>query len=307
MKPLAIVIISMNNPADLIDCVNSIENFNPTAKYDIHVIAFNYSEDNLKQVKELKCSIHEHTGVKGFSENYNLVLRKLYAIYQYCLVLNDDTYFIDDSVSKMLEICLVEKFKIISPVILNTDSSIQFLGRPKLNLFTYLLFEFKLDRWGYSGDTNKNIFKTFNISGACFMIEFNHFRDLGFFDSDYFFTPEDIALSTKSYKAGVYPYVAKECKVYHKESATTKSIHQITFPVGHQGMYLFFRKFYGKHSEFLVRSLTLIFSAAKYLIWFFMKNSQQKNTMQLAHYNIMRFSFVKIQPKTLFMNLYSRL
>ena len=305
INSLSIVVISMNNIENLKRCFDSILSLYSLEEYKLYLIAYNFSDENISFIRDNYpiVSIFQTNGILGFSENNNIALKSIHS--KYCLILNDDTYFTDDSISKMYH-CMNEKLhiKILSPKILNEDGSIQFLGRPSYNLFSYILHEFKLVKFLFVGDKSMPLFKTFNISGACFMICLEHFKKLNFFDEDYFFTPEDIALSTLSCRFGVNPFVLSEAKVYHIGSSTAKYIHQITIPVGKQGTYLFLRKFYGKIPEYIYRLFILFLSSIKLGFWLVNFSSiQRKKIMVKAYVNCIKYSFSIFKPKDLFIKL----
>lgn len=305
MDPLlSIVIISMNNILDVKECINSINKYHNVERYDIYLLAYNYSQKNLIELKENYKSLNivESYGVKGFAENNNLALKLIKG--KYCLILNDDTYFKDNTLDKMLNMIVNNSgIKILSPHILNTDGSSQILGWPKYNVLNYMLHEIKLRHFSFVGDTNLQLFKTYSVCSACFMIETNLFKKLGFFDEKYFFTPEDIALSSKAISSGCYPYVYQDAQVYHKGSETAKNIHQITIPVAKQGIYLYFREFYGRKSELIVRLYVMVLALFKYLYWLLLKKKSPRRTIMLsANINSVFYSLKNIDPKVMFEN-----
>lgn len=306
-KILSIVIISMNNLADLIVCVDSIYEFNDAEVYDIYLVAFNYTIENLEVVKSRfpKVFIVRSEGIRGFSENNNLALKLVES--KYCLILNDDTYFTDNSIEALLICAIDNDIKILSPVILNFDGTIQLLGRPDYNLTNFILRELKLLKLANVGNTDQNLFKTYNISGACFLIKFEYFKELGLFDERYFFTPEDIALSAKSCRLGNNPFVFKSAKVYHKHSSTAAGIHHITIPVGKQGIYLYLKDFYGTAASVFARCFIFSIAIVRLLYWQFIANkSERQIIMRKANLNCSKYAFSNLSPKQLFYKLYSQ-
>jgi GT2 family glycosyltransferase len=303
-KELSIVIISMNNLKDLEICLDSLFLLN-TESYQIIVIAFNFSDTNLQSIISKygdKIKIVQTSGIKGFAENNNEALRTVNT--PYCMILNDDTYFLDNSIDKLLNTLKSTSIKIISPHILNFDGTSQILGWPKYNVFNYMLHELKVRKFAYVGEKNQELFKTYSVTGACFVIDTSLFRQVGFFDEKYFFTPEDIALSAKCIKLGYYPYVLKGAVVYHKGSSTAKKMHQVTIPVAKQGIYLYFREFYGKGSELVVRLYIFCLAILKLGYWSIQKKSERKKIMTNASINLIKYAFKNEDTKPMFEKLY---
>ena len=70
-------------------------------------------------------------------------------------------------------------------------------------------------------EKKSGIYKTYNISGAAFLIYTDVFEKAGFFDEKYFFCPEDIALSTRLNKNGFHCYVDSSVKIIHYEGVSS--------------------------------------------------------------------------------------
>ena len=84
------------------------------------------------------------------------------------------------------------------------------------------------------------VFRTSNITGAAFLIKTDVFRELGWFDETYFFTPEDIALSTLARRKGYGVYVDRAVSVVHKWRTTASRISPAVRPAAVRGSLLFF-------------------------------------------------------------------
>lgn len=305
---VSISIVSMNNLHDLEVCIDSILNYTYNINYEIFVNAYKYSELNYsKLVKKYGNNSLIHIlridGIKGYSENHNLLLKN--ANGEYCLILNDDTYFVDNSIKMLLETLKLYKYiDIIYPIILNTDGTIQTNGRAKYTPFYYIASNCRIISFFKSKYENKNgIFKTYNISGACFMIKNSILKKLNYFDERFFFIPEDLALSTKANRLGYSCYVNSDCKIFHINSSTTKKMRSVIIPTAKQGLYIYFRDEYGKIVEKIIRVVDIFINVPKLLSWYFSKNCKKKSIMIKTYKNVIRYSFVKINPKILFIKL----
>lgn len=307
---VSVVIVCMNNLKNLYACLESILN-TTTVNYEIIVVAFLFTEENLQKLRSdfPNINIIISNKLRGFSENNNLALRQAQG--DFCFVVNDDTYFSDKVIDT-----LVYDFKqvshdvaIISPVTLNTDGSVQRCGKPKYNLFTYMLYWTKLIKWydNKSKYTNKKgLFRTYNISGACFLIRTDIFRNLGWFDEQYYFCPEDIALSTDINDKGYKCYVDSNIKLTHTGGGSWSRTLCATKPAQIKGEIIF----YGKRSilhKIIVRILLLIFLPAYSIAWrihYFFKKDEKSKIFSKAYCNGIKAIFSKKTPKELFIQFY---
>ena len=134
---------------------------------------------------------------------------------------------------------------IVSPRLLNADGSLQLCGRPPYPARYYVLQQWHLHREPIDDTAGKaplfgEVFRTSNITGAAFLIKTDVFRELGWFDETYFFTPEDIALSTLARRKGYGVYVDRAVSVVHKWRTTASRISPAVRPAAVRGSLLFF-------------------------------------------------------------------
>jgi GT2 family glycosyltransferase len=275
--------------------------------YEIIVVAYRFSPENLEALRNMfpEAKIIESNEIRGFAENHNLALKSSQGTY--CLVLNDDTFFVDNTID-----ILMKTFKsvpdacFVSPVILNRDRSIQLCGRER-----YGLLDWFLSGTPHGIDTHISkktlkegaIFQTAGVSGCCFMARRETLVDLGFFCEDYFFCPEDVALSVEAEKKGYGMYVNTAGTIVHEHAATAGPIHDIILPVALQGNFLFIGRQYNRVIEMIFRSYTFAVHCVLYLAWHFSRRADKKKIWMRACKNAMRYSFSFLPPKMLFQKL----
>ena len=134
---------------------------------------------------------------------------------------------------------------IVSPRLLNADGSLQLCGRPPYPARYYVLQQWHLHKEPIDDTVGKTplfgeVFRTSNITGAAFLIRTEIFRELGWFDEMYFFTPEDIALSTLARKNGYGVYVDRAVSLTHKRRTTATRISPAIRPAAVRGSLIFF-------------------------------------------------------------------
>ncbi|MBN1364466.1 MAG: glycosyltransferase [Syntrophaceae bacterium] len=241
---LSIIIVCMNNLGYLCECLDSIIAYTFKTNYEIIIVAYFFSRENLELLKQRYpiVKIIESNEIRGFAENNNLALHQVRG--EYTFVLNDDTKFNTPVVDLLFEsMKQTPDATVMSPKTLFEDGRAQSCGRPKLTFWTYLLSRLKLwnEQKTKSSYTNqKGTFQSYNIVGAAFMIKTEIFQELGFFDETYFFCPEDIALSTLANKRGYKCYVDESISLYHLEGGTSSEIKMATFPTSVKGNVIFY-------------------------------------------------------------------
>lgn len=266
MAKAAIVIVCMNNLKNLFPCLDSIKE-QTKIPYEVWVVAYLFSKENLDMLREKYpwVIVVESKEIRGFAENNNLALRQVKT--EYTLVLNDDTIFKEPVLDELIEsMKKTPEASIMSPKLVNADGSLQSCGKNPVNWYYFL----REDTFGLNNNfrktiyTNgKGIFPSYNISGACFLIRTEFFKQQGFFDEYYFFCPEDIALSTHINEQGGKCYVDSNVTLYHLCGGTRKSaVKTATLPAQRMGCI----HFHGRNSlalRLFMRGWILTTSSAK--------------------------------------------
>ncbi len=239
MPTVSIIIVCMNRPDNLRPCLDSIK-LHTKADYEVLVVAYRFSPDNLSAVQADYpwVTFIVNNALSGFSENNNLALRR--ARGTYCFILNDDTELPGPAIDKLLGDfgSLPSDAAIVAPKLLNADGSLQLCGRPDYPAFKYVLQQWHL--YSEPTDNGSGLFRTFNASGAAFLIKTSIFKELGWFDERYFFTPEDIALTTLARRRGYSVWCDADASVIHKWRTTASPLAPAVRPCAIRGSLIFF-------------------------------------------------------------------
>lgn len=310
---VSIVIVCMNNLKNLYPCLNSIKKYT-TVTYETFVVAYLFSKENLEKVKKdfSWVTIIESNEIRGFSENNNLALRQ--AKGKYCFVVNDDTLLMENCIDILVESFnkVSENVAIVSPLILDKNLNVSVNGRPPMNWFTYLLSFAKFRVKKYDKLCNgSGLYQSYNILGAAFMIKTDIFREFGWFDEYYFFSPEDIALSTKLNKQGFECWVDTNAKIIHLEGMTGQSVSKIktaTLPAGRLGLLHFYSK--NKWYLYIVTWFIIVFSLCLEIVYHSIKSSRSAkpnaySILASAEINALKAMFMTKNPKQIFIHYYN--
>lgn len=312
MTEVSVVIVCMNNLNNLYPCLKSIRKYTYGVSYEIMVVAYLFSKENLNKMKTdfPWIKVIESNEIRGFSENNNLALKQVKG--KYCLVLNDDTYIMDNAIGKLVEVIngLNENIAVLCPTTRRPDGSVQHCGVTKMNLFTYILWCLNLLKYyaNHSKYVNQQgLFQTYNVHGACFLIRTNIFAHVGWFDERFFFCPEDIALSTNINKEGYKCYVDSNISIYHTGGGTWSKTIIATKPASAKGDYIF----YG--TNWIKKVIFLIISTIRYggcMLYWFVKMvggvNNHKKVMMEANMNAVYALYCKLTPKELFVKFYKK-
>lgn len=307
MIKVSIIIICMNKLNNLYSCLDCIKNLT-SISFETIVVAYLFTKENLEKLRNDYpwIKIIESNEIRGFAENNNLAIKQAQG--KFLLISNDDIEFKMPVIDKLVN-CFnkVPNAAIISPVILNTDGSIQNSGKAQYGIWDYLLHTSGIRHFSTKNKNSrycyqKGIFKTFNISGAFFMIKNEIMKELGYFDEKYFFCPEDIALSTLANEKGYSIYVDSSLDVYHHHGKTSSSIKEATMPAMEKGNLIFFT-----HNNKILYFFTGTIVFFIYLIKFLFAKTKKSPIMCKASLNVMRSIFTYNTPKEIFIKYYKTL
>jgi GT2 family glycosyltransferase len=269
---------------------------------EVLVVAYRFSAENLADLHERFpwVTVVESEGVRGFSENNNLALR--IARGKYCFVVNDDTLMsmpvVDRLVADMER--LGPRVAAVSPRIVFPDGSLQTCGRAPWTPWRYvrhylhLVDETKPSKWNpafvISSEVEKSLFRTYTLNGACFLARTDVFREAGWFDEYYFFTPEDIALGHKFNDMGYEVWADADVTITHIAGGTVSESEPAIKPARVKGAL----HFYGH--RLLLGTFIWCYEALRALKYIGKKGSVNYRTAR----NVMSCVFTAETPKEVF-------
>lgn len=298
----------MNRLDNLYPCLKSVEG-NTTVEHETLVIAYRFDKSNLEKVRKdfPQVIFIENDKISGFATNNNIALRQ--ARGEYCFILNDDTEYdgpVIDSLVKDFE-SLPADAAIVSPRLLNADGTLQLCGRPPYPAFNYVRQQWHLYKEPIDDTAGKTpvfgeVFETSNITGACFLIKTDIFRKLGWFDETYYFTPEDIALSTLTREKGYRVFVDRSVSITHKWKTTASRISPAIRPTAVRGSLIFFSRGSGLRYAMLACGVwpAEMAKRIKASVRMLFHPSEENRIKLLTFRNITRNIFTSCTPEEIF-------
>ncbi len=185
MSEVSVVIVNMNKPELLSQCLESLYSFN-RCKPDVYVVAYMYSQHNLDLAMKEFPQVHfiPSDEIRGFAENNNLALNKIES--EFVFIVNDDTIQHMPVIDSLLEDFhkLPATVAAVSPKIVFPDGRIQTCGRAPWTAWRwmkhYLHFEDETKPGPWT--MKQGLFRTWTLNGACFLARTETFRKAGWFD-----------------------------------------------------------------------------------------------------------------------------
>ena len=233
LPQISIVIVSYNVKALLLACINSIYKY-----LDLHItieiiVIDNNSSDNSSDAvrKEFpQIILIENKINEGFPKANNQGFEIVQG--EYIMMLNPDTEFIDNSLSKIFYYLQENpSVDIIAPMLLNTDGSRQ-LSVWRFPKLWYIFCEthylnFFLKRKNYS-DKNLNLpFEADCFSGAAILFNKTVFEKIGMLDENMFWI-EDTDFCYRANKASLKLLYYPLAKVKHHLGQSAKKNYNIS-------------------------------------------------------------------------------
>lgn len=302
MIDVSVIIVCMNRPDTLYPCLDGIT-ANTSLSYEVFVVAYMFSPSNLEALRRdypnVKVIVSED--LRGFSENNNLALRK--AEGKYCFIVNDDTLMdmpvIDALVSDFKK--LPSGAAIVSPKIVFPDGKVQTSGRAPWTAWRYMKHYLHLvdetvpDKWSMW----KGLFRTWTVNGACFLIKTDVFREAGWFDERFTFTPEDIALGHKVNEMGYTVWADDDVVITHCAGSTVSRFEAAIKPTRVRGALIFYSNG-SKIKYFLLGLYVWLVEALRYLKYLPREKSGNNKVMFDSSRNVMHSIFTTATTKEIF-------
>ena len=306
---VSVVIVCMNRPDLLNPCLESLY-AHTTAPLEVWVVAYMFSEENLACLKADWPSVKvvESRELRGFAENNNLALRQVTG--EYCFIVNDDTLQSMPVIDRLLDDFsrLPADAAIVSPKIVFADGRVQTSGRAPWTAWRYVKHYLHLvdETVPTPWSMKDGLFRTWTVNGACFLIKTAVFREAGWFDETYTFTPEDIALGHKVNDLGYTVWADADVEITHLAGGTVSRLEAAIKPTRVRGALQFYSG--GKPVKyFLLGCFVWCVEALRRLKYLFADRSDPAShaaIMYATSRNVMRSVFTKRTSKEIFTELY---
>lgn len=216
MSKLSALIVNYATPRLVLKCVASMQQYGVIERDADVIVVDNASPDDSLSVLRaqlppgVRFIASDRNG--GFSAGINTGLAEVDS--EYLLVLNPDTYFVDQSIQKALELLDTQpKVGLIGLDLVNPDRSRQFSARRFYSLMDIIgrrsrlgnlpfirksvASHMMMDAWASGAPFHADW-----VMGTGFVIRTDLFRSIGGMDESYFLYMEDVDLCARVWKSG---------------------------------------------------------------------------------------------------------
>jgi GT2 family glycosyltransferase len=228
---LSIIIVSYNSLNFLKDCLDSINNNEPSVSFEITVVDNASSDGTVEAMRKdyphLKLIENERN--EGFAAANNKAIKSSNS--EYILLINSDCQVYANSIDRLLEFADANKDAgIAGPRIINSDGSIQFSCRKFPSFFdagmhsilTNIAPDNPFSRRYKLADINRDeISKVDWVSGSCMLIRRAALNETGLMDENYFMYVEDTDLCYQMWKKGWKVYYFPKSEILHHIGGST--------------------------------------------------------------------------------------
>lgn len=269
---VSIIIVNFNTGKILMDCIESIYNFENPYDFELIIADNNSTDDSEKLINEISVKYKEIKSIFlkekiSFSEANNIGFNN--STGEYILIMNPDIIFTEPLLEKLIsDLNGSDNLGAVSPLLIGSDGEFQrayFQRYPSLMQFVlfYSIFgnAFKnnqklVNKYQNNGDINTlsgKIENTDQIPCAFFFTTKNVFEKAGRMDKNYFLFFEDVDLSyqvNKNFRLGV----DTKLKVRHLGGASFKTADDYwLYGRFIMSMIIFFKKNYSPLKTFILK------------------------------------------------------
>lgn len=228
-----IIIVNYNSYEELINCINSIINYEKS-EIRIYIVENGSNEGVKKKIHNTqfsdKVEVIDCKDNLGYSGGNNIGIKKAIADgAKNVAIVNSDILFENDVISIMQKE-INDEVKVVGPFVSNG------VGKEAQQLIkTYSYFNAFFDRQPFVYINKKLRLSYYNakdysdkhtffgmVSGCCFLIDSKAFQNMGFFDENVFLYSEERILSIKLKKKGYLTCYQPNARVIHLEGQTTQ-------------------------------------------------------------------------------------
>lgn len=278
---LSVIIVNWNTKKLLEDCLTSVYKFTRNVNFEVIVVDNSSNDGSQKMVKEKfpKAKLISNKDNFGFAKANNIGIRQ--AKGEYILLLNSDTYLIENSFQKMTEFAeKQENLGALAPQLLNQDKSNQqsvgfFPDLPQIFYwmsfiddlpFGHLLRPYHVDHDIFY----KKIQQVDWVTGAAILIPKNIIQKVGNLDEKIFMYGEEVEWCYRIKKAGFKIIYTPITKIVHIGRGSSGNISTRAFIGEFEGLKYFYSKHKSKTSLQILRILLKMGTLARILLFGFL-------------------------------------
>ncbi len=278
---LSVIIVNWNTKKLLWDCLASICKFTQNVEFEVIVVDNNSNDGSRKMVKSRfpKVKLISNNDNLGFAKANNIGIKS--ATGKYILLLNSDTYLIENSLQKLVELAeKQENLGVLAPQLLNSDKSIQqsvgfFPDLPQVFFWMTFIDDLPFGQILKPYHVDHDVFYKSEqeiewATGAAMFVPKNVIQKAGFLDEQIFMYGEDIEWCYRIKKAGFQIIYTPITKIVHIGRGSSGQISTKAFVGEFEGLKYFYTKHKSNFSLQILSILLKIGALARILLFGFL-------------------------------------
>ncbi|HJX58963.1 hypothetical protein A2V61_02790 [Candidatus Woesebacteria bacterium RBG_19FT_COMBO_47_8] len=269
---LAILLVNYNTSSITLECLKSIFRYPPKESFEVWVADNASTDDSIDQIEKQfpRVNLVKSSANLGFAKGNDLVLKKVFKKFEYCLLLNTDTIVYKGSFDKLLDFAENGGFGISSCKLISPDRSFQPNAGSLPGFFPVFFWLSGLDDLvkkflpipSYHQESPKFYLKDRQvgwISGSVMLLSNKLIAKIGLLDEKIFMYGEDVDYCMRAHKAGFKVGWTLSATIMHIGGASSKAPRFKQWSGEFKGLFYLYRKYYGSLAAFGIRLLSYLF------------------------------------------------
>jgi GT2 family glycosyltransferase len=286
---ITVVIVNYNVKALLLTCLKTLYQYQPSSQsLEVIVVDNHSSDDSISAVRSAfpEVRIIENKHNAGFPAANNQAFQVAQG--EYIFMLNPDTEFCDDSLSRMTTyLDIHSEIALIGPRLLNSDLSLQSScwRYPTLSSIFWEMMYIKplAGKKNYRDKDFNQSFEAESFSGAAILFRRDVFAKIGYLDEQLFWI-EDIDFCYRAKKAGLKLLYYPGASIIHHIGQSAKKNYTISICNQVVNKIKFFRKYYPGLRTVLVVLLSFLHVCLKLILFLFLSPFKKVFRLKLSAY-----------------------
>tara|TARA_Y100001970_G_scaffold293816_1_gene443448 strand:- start:1483 stop:2316 length:834 start_codon:yes stop_codon:yes gene_type:complete len=250
IKDITIIVTSFKSETKIVRCLNSIDNQcrvinienSNSKKYKVNIES---------EFKNVKCILSGEN--LGYGRGNNIGLKEVKT--KYALILNPDVELLPETLNGFLNVAKNNlDFAIIGPSVVEDKKETTIKG---------------------------DVQSVKAVKGFAMFLNLSEFKDVGFFDENFFFFLEEVDLCSRLLKKNKKVYYCPSIPIYHEGGHSHESSFNYEMELSRNWHWMWSSFYYNKkHRGFIISLITftpkLLYSILKFLLFSILNNKEKK-------------------------------
>ena len=250
IKDITIIVTSFKSETKIVRCLNSIDNQCSVINIE-NSNSKEYKANIESEFKNVKCILSGEN--LGYGRGNNIGLKEVKT--KYALILNPDVELFPETLNGLLNVAKKNlDFAIIGPGVVEDKKETTTTG---------------------------DVQSVKAVKGFAMFLNLSEFKDVGFFDENFFFFLEEVDLCSRLLKKNKKVYYCPSISIYHEGGHSHESSFNYEMELSRNWHWMWSSFYYNKkHRGFIISLITftpkLLYSILKFLLFSILNNKEKK-------------------------------